>query len=150
MSIAGKSVSLGGSLSASDLTSALGLSSALRYIGTSTTEITDGGTQNPTISGSVVTTKKTGDVVIYSDAEFVWQGSAWERLGRDSSWKVVQTAKSSPSASGSTTAFIDTISQDANGVITATKKNLDTSGTWSGNAATATTATNLASAGTWA
>ena len=39
-------------------------------------------------------------------------------------YKPVQTAKSSPSASGNTLAFIDTISQDANGVITATKKNV--------------------------
>ena len=35
-----------------------------------------------------------------------------------------QTAKTSPSASGSTLAFIDTISQDEEGVITATKKNV--------------------------
>lgn len=47
-------------------------------------------------------------------------------------------ATSSPSANGSTTSFIDTISQDDKGKITATKKNLDTSGTWSGNAVTAT------------
>ena len=38
--------------------------------------------------------------------------------------KNTQTAKSSPSASGSTLAFIDTISQNAQGVITATKKNV--------------------------
>lgn len=43
-------------------------------------------------------------------------------------YKVKQTAKSSPSASGSTTAFIDTITQDTEGVITATKKNIDFSG----------------------
>lgn len=35
-----------------------------------------------------------------------------------------QTAKTSPSASGNTLAFIDTISQDEEGVITATKKNV--------------------------
>lgn len=40
------------------------------------------------------------------------------------SMKPKQTAKSSPSASGSAAAFIDAISQDANGVITATKKNV--------------------------
>ena len=40
-------------------------------------------------------------------------------------YKPLQTAKTSPTASGNTTAFIDTISQDANGVITATKKNVD-------------------------
>ena len=38
--------------------------------------------------------------------------------------KVVQTAVSDPTASGNATAFIDTISQDANGVITATKKDV--------------------------
>ena len=40
-------------------------------------------------------------------------------------YKTIQTAVSSPSASGSTLAFIDTISQNTNGVITATKKNVD-------------------------
>ena len=46
-----------------------------------------------------------------------------------SGYKPTQTAKSSPTASGSTTSFIDTISQDANGVITATKKSLPTAST---------------------
>lgn len=39
-------------------------------------------------------------------------------------YKTVQTAVSDPSANGNATAFIDTISQDANGVITVTKKNV--------------------------
>lgn len=38
--------------------------------------------------------------------------------------KPKQTAKSSPTASGSDISFINTITQDANGVITATKKNV--------------------------
>lgn len=40
-------------------------------------------------------------------------------------YKPLQTAKDSPTASSNATAFIDTISQDANGVITATKKNVN-------------------------
>lgn len=48
----------------------------------------------------------------------------------------------SPSASGNATAFITDISQDKTGKITVSKANLDTSGTWSGNAVTATNATN--------
>lgn len=40
-------------------------------------------------------------------------------------FKTQQTAVSSPSASGNATAFIDTISQDANGKITVTKKNVN-------------------------
>ena len=39
-------------------------------------------------------------------------------------YKTIQTSVSSPSTSGSTTAFIDTISQDTNGKITVTKKNV--------------------------
>lgn len=39
-------------------------------------------------------------------------------------YKAVQTAKSSPTASGNTYQFIDTISQDTQGVITATKKSV--------------------------
>jgi hypothetical protein len=40
--------------------------------------------------------------------------------------KNTQTAKTSPSASGNSTSFIDTITQDAQGVITATKKTVPT------------------------
>ena len=57
---------------------------------------------------------------------------------KGSTFKTTQTAVSSPTANGSTTSFIDTISQNTNGVITVTKKDLDTSGTWAGNATTAT------------
>lgn len=42
-------------------------------------------------------------------------------------YKPTQTAKSSPSTSGATNAFIDTISQNAQGVITATKKSIASS-----------------------
>lgn len=48
-------------------------------------------------------------------------------------YKTTQTAKSSPSASGNATSFIDTVSQDTNGVISATKKTIPTaSGTVAG------------------
>lgn len=40
-------------------------------------------------------------------------------------YKPLQTAVTDPTASGNATAFIDTISQNANGVITATKKNVN-------------------------
>lgn len=47
----------------------------------------------------------------------------------DSVYKPLQTAKTDPTASGSTTSFIDTITQDANGVITATKKTIQSAST---------------------
>ena len=50
------------------------------FIGVSTTAITDKGTQKPTIGG---TQKKVtaGDIVIYGNKEFIWNGSAWAELG---------------------------------------------------------------------
>ena len=65
-----------------------GLSGAMHFIGITTTVLTDGAT-TATLAGTGLrktTDFDAGDVVIYSDSEFVWTGSAWERLGRDSSW----------------------------------------------------------------
>lgn len=112
----------------------LGLASAMKFLGTSTTAITDGATTSPiTVSDSSIT-PTAGNVVLYGQKEFVWTGSAWEELGNEGSYKVVQAAVSSPATSGTTNAFIDTISQDTNGKITATKKSIALSG---GTAATA-------------
>lgn len=49
-------------------------------------------------------------------------------------YKTKQTAKTDPTASGTAVSFIDTISQDANGVITATKKMVRTMGAASSSA----------------
>lgn len=119
---------------------ALGLSGAMKFLGTSATAITDGATTNPITIGSTSTTVASGNVVLYGSKEFVWNGSAWEELGNEGSYKVQQSAVSSPATSGSTTAFIDTISQNAQGVITATKKNV-TFPTLSGGSAAAADAT---------
>lgn len=100
--------------------SELGLSSAMHFKGITTTVLTDGTTTAAvTISGSSYT-PEAGDVVLYSDSEFVWTGSAWERLGRDSSFKVVQTAYTDSAGteeSDTATRFVYSISQDANGVV---------------------------------
>ena len=119
---------------------ALGLSGAMKFLGTSKTAITDGATTNPIMIGSTSTTVTSGNVVLYGSKEFVWTGSAWEELGNEGSYKVQQSAVSSPSTSGNATAFIDTISQNAQGVITATKKNV-TFPTLSGGSAVAADAT---------
>ena len=119
-----------------------GLSSAMHFIGKATVAITDGSTTNPSISGYDFTSdRKPGDVIIDKDDayEYVWTiAGAWERLGPDGSYKVLQPPVTDPTANGSATKFIDSITQDANGNITVTKKNLDTSGTWSGTATKAT------------
>lgn len=111
-----------GSAAVTIAASDLGLASAMLFLGTTTTAITDGATTNPiTISGASKTVTA-GNVVLYGSKEFVWTGSAWEELGNEGSYKIVQSAVADPSASGTSNTFIATISQDTNGKITATKK----------------------------
>ncbi|MGN1341645.1 MAG: hypothetical protein ACI4VL_00245 [Bacilli bacterium] len=99
-----------GSAAVTIAASDLGLASAMLFLGTTTTAITDGATTNPiTISGASKTVTA-GNVVLYGNKEFVWTGSAWEELGNEGSYKVVQTAVADPSASGTASAFIDSIS----------------------------------------
>jgi len=51
------------------------------FIGVTTTAITDGSTTSPiTIDGKSVTPKM-GDMVIYKQTEFVWDGSKWNQFG---------------------------------------------------------------------
>lgn len=124
LSIAGKT----GAVTLADL----GLSNAMHFLGVTTTNVsvdTVNTTATISIDGSNVTAAA-GDVVLYGSQEYVWGNSKWNLLGDESSYKVKQTAKADPTASTTTsTTFIDTISQDANGVITATKKTLPTAST---------------------
>ena len=103
-----------------------GLGQAMRYIGKTTTSLSDGSTTNPITIDSVSTTVQSGDVVIDKNEqlEYIWNGSKWESFGNEGAYKVIQTAVSDPTASGSSSSFIDTISQDTNGKITVTKKNI--------------------------
>lgn len=58
------------------------LSSATHFLGVSTTAITNGGSESPTIGGSTVTPSN-GDIVIYQDKEFVYAtaDNQWHELG---------------------------------------------------------------------
>ena len=114
------------------------------YKGISTTAITDGGTQAPTIGSSIATnTLQAGNVVLYGNQEFVWNGSKWELLGDEGSYKVKQTAVTDPSADGYEVSFIDSLSQDANGKITATKKTVVSASTTTNGLMTADMVTKL-------
>lgn len=74
----------------------LGLNRALKFIGFSTTAITDGQTSTPTISGVTGYTPAAGDVVIdgsqtgaASQWEYVYTtANTWERLGGDASYVI--------------------------------------------------------------
>ena len=63
----------------------LGLSGAMRFIGSTTTAISEGSITNPiTINGASITAIN-GDVVLYNHVEFIWVGS-WEQLGDEQSY----------------------------------------------------------------
>ena len=57
-----------------------GLGNPTHFLGASSTTITDGGTQKPTIGGDEVT-PNAGDIVVYSNGEFIWSGTTWIELG---------------------------------------------------------------------
>ena len=57
-----------------------GLGNPTHFLGASSTAITDGGTQKPTIN-SVEVTPNAGDIVVYSNGEFIWSGTTWIELG---------------------------------------------------------------------
>lgn len=56
--------------------------SAIVFKGVTSTPLTDGGNQNPTIDGNPVTTKSTGDLYFYGQEEFIYgDDSKWHSLG---------------------------------------------------------------------
>lgn len=70
-----------------------GLTGAMHLLGESSTAVTDGGTEAPTIGGTTVPIADlhAGDVVLYSGSEFVWLGAVWEELGSESSYALKTT-----------------------------------------------------------
>lgn len=109
----------------------LGLTSAMHFIGVSSTEITDGGTEQPTIDSAAVT-PAAGDVVLYGSKEFVWTGSAWELLGDEGSYALKNTGIT---ASG---ALTSTAKLDGTGSITHNTSGVN-AGTYATNSSTTLT-----------
>lgn len=59
------------------------LGHALYWIGVTTTVLTDGDTTNPITVNSESVTAKLGGMASYGGSEFVWNGSAWQELGKN-------------------------------------------------------------------
>ena len=59
------------------------LGHALYWIGVTTTALTDGDTTNPITVNSESVTARLGGMASYSGSEFVWNGSAWQELGKN-------------------------------------------------------------------
>lgn len=59
------------------------LGNAVYWIGVTTTELTDGSTTNPITVNSENVNAKIGGMAQYSGEEFVWNGSAWQSIGKN-------------------------------------------------------------------
>ena len=74
--------------------------SAIVFKGVSSTELTDGGNQNPTVDGTAVTTKVVGDLYFYGDEEFIYgDDNKWHSLGEPLSSLGALAKKDSATAS---------------------------------------------------
>lgn len=63
-----------------------GLDNAMHFLGTSSTAVTDGGSEQPTIGGSAVT-PVAGDVVIWGEQEYIYNSlGKWEVFGNEGSY----------------------------------------------------------------
>lgn len=95
---------------ARELIEALG--NAVKWIGVTTTELTDGATTNPITINSESVTADTGDMTQYSGEEFVWNGSAWQSIGKNNfgalAFKSSATGSITPAGSVSVTQGNDT------------------------------------------
>lgn len=66
---------------ARELISALG--NALKWVGVTTTELTDGSTTSTITIDGKSHTAEVGDMAQYNGEEFVWNGSAWQSIGKN-------------------------------------------------------------------
>lgn len=79
-------------ITTNELLTSLGLTSAVKFIGTTTTAISDGSTTNSVVIGSNTVSVTSGNIVIYGNKEFLFNGTAWEELGDESEHSISLTA----------------------------------------------------------
>lgn len=112
----------GGNKTAAELTSALLVEGNLGKVYNLTTDAT---TTSDWVDGAGETVKAgtdVGIVAVDNDGTTVYKFNAYSVKIDLSGYKTVQTAVADPSASGNSLTFIDSISQNEQGVITPTKK----------------------------
>lgn len=52
-----------------------------KYLGVTTTELTDGSTTNPITINNVPVTAESGNIALYGNAEFIFDGTNWNAFG---------------------------------------------------------------------
>lgn len=98
------------------------LSSATRYLGVTTTALSDGAATTPIAIGEETVTPKGGDIAAYGNSEFVWSDveSKWRELGSTGSLKAFafkDSASADYTPSGSVSAPEVTVTPDTASVI---------------------------------
>lgn len=69
----------------------LGLDNAMHFLGTTSTAVTDGGSEQPTIGDKAVT-PVAGDIVLYGNQEFIFNSEGkWEVFGNEGSYALKTT-----------------------------------------------------------
>ena len=63
------------------------ISQGTRWIGITTTAISDGSTTSVIVIGGDSHTAETGDITSYNNMEFIWSGSVWQEFGSTGSLK---------------------------------------------------------------
>lgn len=94
------------------------LGNAVYWAGVTTTTITDGGTTNPVIINGTSTTVKTGGMIQYSGEEFVWNGTAWQSLGKNNFGSLAFKSSASTSYTPAGTVSTPTASLSGGGTTT--------------------------------
>lgn len=88
------------------------LGHALYWMGVTTTALSDGDTTNPITIGGESKTAEVGGMASYGGSEFVWNGSAWQELGKNNfgalAFKSSASGSYTPSGSVSITQGTDT------------------------------------------
>ena len=65
------------------------ISQATKWVGVTTTEISDGSTTSVIVIGGVDHTAQVGDITSYNNMEFIWNGSLWQEFGSTGSLKTL-------------------------------------------------------------
>lgn len=91
----------------------------MKYLGVTTTPLTNGSTTNPIIIDDQSVTATTGNVTVYENAEFVFDGTKWDEFGDlstlgDLAYKDSATGTFTPAGSVTVTEVTGAISTLAN------------------------------------
>lgn len=70
-----------------------GLAGAMHFIGEATVTITNNSNVNPRIRNYNFAQAQPGDVILYEEKEFVWNGSTWQLLGDETSYAIKGSIK---------------------------------------------------------